>query len=165
MKILKSMSLASFLTLATAAAPAIAGPCSDQIMQISRTLSQHGSVSGSPTTGTLNGAGPDSAKSSAAQPNTQAQADGTSSKGKLNGDSGGKEMSAASSNVATSPEDVRRQQAGVPTTADNPSAKTPDQRVAQAQMQLDRAKALDAKGDTACRDAAQKASQLANSNG
>jgi flagellar biosynthesis/type III secretory pathway M-ring protein FliF/YscJ len=142
------------------AAPALAGPCSDQIAAVSRALSGYPNVSGSPTTGTLNGAGA-SNKSNAPAPNNAAQAkDTTASGGSLTGESANREMNAAASNTATSPEDVRRQQAGVPTMADDPNAKTPNQRVAQATQQLDLARALDAKNDPACHQAANQANQL-----
>jgi hypothetical protein len=158
------LSAASLALLAASALrPAMAGPCSDQIAEVGRALSAHPSVAGSPTTGTLNGSGPDAAKSTAQAPNTAAQAESTTAKGsKLGGDSGNREMNGAASNVATSPEDVRRQQAGVPTMADAPNAASPDGRLAQASQFLDRARALDAKGDPACQAATEKARQLAS---
>jgi hypothetical protein len=146
-----------------AVSSALAGPCSDQIAAVSRILGAHPNVSGSPTTGTLNGAGP-SDKSSAAVSNTAAQTKGTTADGgSLKGDSGNREMTAAASSTATSPEDVRRQQAGVATMADAPDAKTPNQHVAQATQQLDRARMLDAKNDPTCHEAVDQASQLAKS--
>jgi hypothetical protein len=146
-----------------AVSSALAGPCSDQIAAVSRELSAHTDVSGPPTIGTLNGAGP-SDKSTAPASDTSAQAKGTTSDGNnLKGESGSREMTAAASNTATSPEDVRRQQAGVPTMADSPNAKTPNQGVAKAAQQLDRARMLDAKNDPACHEAVEQASQLAKS--
>ena len=140
-----------------AACPALAGPCSDQIAAVSRALSSYTNVSGSPTTGTLNGAGP-SEKSTAAAPDKGAQAKDTTANGsKLTGESGNREMNAAASDTATY---VRRQQQGVATMADAPNVKTPDQRVAQAAHQLDLARALDAKNDPACHQAANQADQL-----
>jgi hypothetical protein len=144
----------------TVGGPVLAGPCSDQIAAVSRALSAYPDVSGSPTTGTLNGAGA-SDKSTAPARDTSAQAkDTTASGGNLTGESGNREMSAAAGNTATSSEDVRRQQAGVPTMADAPNAKTPNQRIAQAARQLDLARELDAKNDPACHQAADQANQL-----
>jgi hypothetical protein len=143
-----------------AGGPALAGPCSGQIAAVSRVLSAYTDVSGPPTTGSQNAVGSPE-KSAGPAPDIRAQAKDTTANGTiLNGESGRREMNAVASTTATSPEDVRRQQAGVPTTADARNVKTPDQRVTQAAQQLDLARALDAKNDPACHQSANQANQL-----
>jgi hypothetical protein len=77
---------------------------------------------------------------------------------------GGQASGVASGQIATSPEDVRRQSEGKPTTAaaaaqgDASSASTSsDDRRSQAKMALQRAVDLNAKGDKSCMSAVQDA--------
>ncbi len=79
-------------------------------------------------------------------------------------------MNAASAQIATSPDDVRRQQQGLPTAAavaaagSNRQVETapgqaqsasnsakPDDRMSQAKMELEKARQLDQKDDPSCR--------------
>lgn len=139
---------------------AIAGPCSDQIAGVARTLSSKPDVSGSPTTGTLNGAGPNGSTLKPVQTDKSKQMQATSATGKLHGDAGSRDVTATASGIATSPEDVQRQQAGVPTSSDDPSRQTPRDSFNQAKAQLEIARALDAKGDAGCHKATEKAAEL-----
>lgn len=143
------------------AGPAVAGPCSDQIAGIARTISQTSVVSGAPTTGTLNGAAPGADRKTASAPNAGAQSEQTTAAGgTLGGDSGNREMNRTASNVATSPTDVRRQQAGLPTQADAPGVKSSDEKLVAAKAQLDKARMLDVQNDSSCHSAADAAQKM-----
>lgn len=100
---------------------------------------------------------------------------GTSAESRQGGSAGTRELNAVVGNqVATSPEDVRRQQQGLPTAAaaaeagqraqsdrqrvevvpGTPGATPgPDNRAERAKTELETARALDARDDGACRDA------------
>lgn len=161
---------------------ASAGPCSNDIAELSRTLSASPALGGTPTTGTLSGAGPNNAPSPAAGGGAAGAASGpdrtagTSGSGRQGGTAGTRELNAAVGNqVATSPEDVRRQQQGQPTTAAQAEAGQRAQsdrqrvevvpgspggppagggdRMERAKAELETARALDQRDDGSCRDA------------
>jgi hypothetical protein len=94
--------LASGVLIAPGLSVALAGPCSDQIAELSRVTS--------------GGASPATTGSTASPGAGTATADGRS---------GTAAMSAAAGQAATSPEDVRRQQEGRPTTAQATSQALP----------------------------------------
>ncbi len=160
-------------------AGASAGPCSDDIAELSRTLSASPALGGTPTTGALAGAGPGNAPSPAggggsAVPSPD-RAAGTTAESRQGGSAGTRELNAVVGNqIATSPEDVRRQQQGLPTAAAAAEAgqraqsdrqrvevvpgtpgstPAPDNRAERAKAELETARALDARDDGACRDA------------
>lgn len=150
-----------------------AGQCAEQIAQLDRTLSGSGAL-GPVTTGALAGAGPGSIKQNS-QNKQQASTAGTSAgSGQLGGTAATREMDAAANQVATSPEDVRRQQQGQPTMANaagaasegaetkpsNVAAATAGDRLSQAKMDVAQARALDAKGDRSCLAAIKRAQDL-----
>jgi len=158
-----------------APAGAAAGPCSDQIAELGRKLAQSPSV-GPVTTGTLSGSNPGSAPSAtASQPGAPAAA-GTSADNRVGGTAGTKELNAAvGNNIATSSQDVRRQQEGLPTAAAVAAAgsgksveTTPGQgsgaalndRMSQAKMELEKARQLDQKDDPACRGSIDRTRQI-----
>lgn len=179
--------LGACLALGAALAPsgALAGPCSGDIAELSRTLSASPALGGTPTTGALSGAGPGNAPSptgsgGSAAPSPDRTA-GTSGSGRQGGTAGTRELNAAVGNqIATSPEDVRRQQQGQPTAAaaaeagqraqsdrqrvevvpGTPGAAPgPDNRAERAKAELETARALDARDDNACRDAVTRVRQ------
>jgi hypothetical protein len=138
---------------------ALAGPCSDQIAELSRVTSGGASPSttGATTSPAVNPGGTTvsnaagastagSAGASAAKPG-EASDPGT---GKQTADqrSGTREMSAVAGQIATSPEDVRRQQAGQPTASQ--AADQASQRLPMAKAKLDQARALDEQGNAGC---------------
>lgn len=159
-------------------AGALAGPCSDDIAELSRTLSASPALGGTPTTGALSGAGPNNAPSPAgsggsAMPSPDRSA-GTSAAGRQGGTAGTREMNATVGNqVATSSDDVRRQQEGLPTAAAAAEAGRraqsdqrrvevvpggggvpgPDDRASRAKAELENARVLDQRDDASCRDA------------
>src|SRR5918998_375180 len=133
---------------------ALAGPCSDQIAELSRVTS--GGASPTTTGATSNPAasnpgaatvgGSSSTAAAGSKPGEAADA-GT---GKQSADqrSGTREMSAVAGQIATSPEDVRRQQEGRPTAsqaADQASGRLP-----MAKAKLDQARLLDEQGNSGC---------------
>ena len=173
-----SVSLASAACLVGLTHAAAAGPCSDGIADLGRKLAQSPAL-GPATTGTLTGSNPGSAPAGSPQAGT-AGTGGTSADNRVGGTAGTKELNAASAQIATSPDDVRRQSQGLPTaaqvaasgsgrqvetapsqaqTASN-SAK-PDDRMSQAKMELERARMLDQSNDGSCRGVLDKAREMA----
>ena len=141
--------LASGVLVAPGLSVALAGPCSDQIAQLSRlttggaspttTASTSGSGAASnPGATTVGTAG--SKPGEATQPGTGTQT--------ADQRSGTREMSAAAGQVATSAEDVRRQQEGRPTLAQ--AANQASDRLPTAKAKLDQAQLLDQQGNADC---------------
>lgn len=171
--------LAPLLVPALLLAPtlAMAGPCSDGIADLARKLSQSPAL-GPVTTGTLTGAAPGSTPDQKPSPGAP-KPTGTSADNRLGGTAGTKEANAAVGNqVATSPQDVRRQQEGLPTAAaaagagSGQSVETtpgkvatgdkPDADMSKAKMSLEQARMLDQKNDPSCKDALDRTRQLMN---
>ena len=168
--------LAGFTGLAfsLSAGTAMAGPCTDQIAELGKALSGSAAI-GPVTTGTLSGAAPNSAPSASGQPGAPS-ATGTSADNRVGGSAGTKEANAAVGNlVATSSQDVRRQQEGLPTAAavaasrDKQSVETapqlgsggqPSDNMSMAKLELEKARMLDQSGDQACMGSIDKARQL-----
>lgn len=171
-----ALSAIAMLALAVPGAmPAHAGPCSDQITALGRQLAQSPAL-GPVTTGALAGAGPGAAAPTA-QPNVPATA-GTSADNRVGGTAGTKEMNAAAAQVATSSQDVRRQQEGLPTAAavaaagSSRSVETtpgqaasaqPNDRMSQAKMELEKARMLDQANDRSCSASVDRTRQLMGS--
>ena len=132
--ILTSMALFAF------AASANAGPCTTEIDNVAKTLAA--TDAGSGPTGSVAGDTPSAATSGSQHPPTSIMKQQTEGK-------------------ATSPEDVRRQTAGQPTTAQQGGA-TKSETPMQASNALDRARTLDREGKEAeCMAAVREAKQLA----
>lgn len=157
--------LAAGFCLGLAPAVALAGPCSDQIAELGKTLSQNPSLGSAPTTGALTGSNPGNAPTNA--PTVDPTTKGTSADNRMGGTGATKELNSASSQIATSPQDVRRQQEGLPTAAataamqDKNSVETApklgqlpssDEHMSKAKSELQNAVALDKKNDTLCLD-------------
>ncbi len=156
----------SAICIGLVAAPTVAaaGPCSDQIAELGRKLAQSPSI-GPVTTGTLTGSNPGSAPNAASQPG--APPTGTSADNRVGGTAGTKELNASvGNNIATSSQDVRRQQEGLPTAAavaaagsgksvettpGQGSSAAPNDKMSQAKMELEKARQLDQKDDPSCR--------------
>jgi hypothetical protein len=173
----------SALCLGVIALPgaAAAGPCSDQIAELGRKLSQSPSL-GPATTGTLAGSNPNNAPGASPAASAAPQPTGTSADNRVGGTLGTKEANAAVGNmVATSSQDVRRQQEGLPTAAavagagsgksiettpgqggpGQASGVGPNDKMSEAKAELEKARMMDAKDDGACRGAIDRARQLA----
>ncbi len=164
----------SALCLGTLAVPmaAYAGPCSDGIADLGRKLTPSASL-GPVTTGTLSGTVP----AAAPQPSAPG-ATGTSADNRVGGTAGTKEANAAVGNlVATSSQDVRRQQEGLPTAAAVAAAgpgksvettpgqggsAAPNDRMSEAKMELEKARMLDQQGDQSCHASLDRTRQLMN---
>ncbi len=181
---LAAAAAAACFAFGAASAPtgALAGPCSNDIAELARTLSASPALGGTPTTGALSGAGPNNAPSptgsggaGAATATSPDRTAGTTADSRQGGTAGTRELNAVVGNqIATSPEDVRRQQQGQPTTAaaaeagqraqsdrqrvevvpGTPGAVPgPDDRMARAKSELETARTLDQRDDGSCRDA------------
>jgi hypothetical protein len=173
-KVLASMSTICFGVTGISAVAA-AGPCSDQIAELGRKLAQSPSI-GPVTTGTLSGSNPGNAPSATTLPAGGPAATGTSSDNRVGGTAGTKEVNAAvGNNIATSSQDVRRQQEGLPTAAavaaagsgksvettpGQGSSAAPNDRMSQAKMELEKARQLDQKDDPACRGSIDRTRQI-----
>ena len=152
-----------------------AGPCSDDIADVGRKLAQSASR-GPATTGTLFGANPGAIQSMSDPAQTVTpSAIGTSATNQVGGTAGTKELNAAVGQVATSAQDVRAQQQGLPTAAQvaaqgpkssvetTPQGSAPpqsDDHMSEAKMELEKARMLDQKDDGACADAVKHARDL-----
>lgn len=158
---------------------ALAGPCAADIAELSRTLSASPALSGTPTTGALAGASPGASPAPAASGGSSGMPSpdrtaGTTAEGRQGGTAGTREMNATVGNqIATSPEDVRRQQEGRPTVAaeaeagrrapsdpqrtevapGSPGGQAGDDRATRAKAELETARTLDQRDDGGCRDA------------
>jgi len=173
-KILAGLSALCFGVVALPSGAA-AGPCSDQIAELGRKLAQSPSL-GPVTTGTLSGSNPGSAPSPTASTSGAPAATGTSADNRVGGTAGTKELNAAvGNNIATSSQDVRRQQEGLPTAAavaaagSGKSVETtpgqsgsaaPNDRMSQAKMELEKARQLDQRDDPACSGSIDRTRQI-----
>jgi len=129
------------------------------------------------TTGTLSGSNPGSAPTAGgSQPGAPATT-GTSADNRVGGTAGTKDVNAAvGNNIATSSQDVQRQQEGLPTAAATAAAAgsgksvettpgqgssaMPNDRMSQAKMELEKACMLDQKNDPACSGSIDRTKQL-----
>ena len=173
----RHLMLASITGLVLTAGTAFAGPCSADITELGRKLSQSPAL-GPVTTGTLQGSSPKTAPHTDANRPGEPTTKGTSASDKVGGTLGTKEANAAVGNqVATSPQDVRRQQEGLPTAAaaaaasgkgsvetkpELGSSKELSGNMSEAKMALERARMLDHAGDDSCKSAIERARKLMN---
>ena len=161
--------LASSVLVSPGLSVALAGPCTDQIAELSRlttggavptttgatspgAVNPGATVVGNPaaTAGNVGGAGGGGMKpGEASQPGTGREA--------ADGRSGTREMSAVAGQIATSPDDVRRQQEGRPTAAQ--AADQASDRVPAAKAKLDQARLLDEQGNAGCMSLVNEARQ------
>ena len=176
--------LASSVLFAFGLGPSWAGPCTEQIAELQKTMSSMDAGSGptmragsaqnptttSSTTPAAAGQGAaGAAGSSATVPNVSADPSRTLRAGEAPKTDATVAMNTASQGVATSAQDVRSQQQGQPTSAQiaqgsaQPVGGTQPQadKMMQASAALDRARAADQRGDnTACTQALAEAKQL-----
>jgi hypothetical protein len=173
--------LASSVLFAFGLGPSWAGPCTEQIAELQKTMSSMDAGSGptmragsaqNPTTtaSTTPGQGAaGAAGSSATVPNVSADPSRTLRAGEAPKTDATVAMNTASQGVATSAQDVRSQQQGQPTSAQiaqgsaQPAGGTQPQadKMMQASTALDRARAADQRGDNAaCTQALGEAKQL-----
>jgi hypothetical protein len=154
--------LASSAVFALALSPASAGPCTDQIAEIQKTLSSMDA-----------GSGPTMRAGSAQEPSTTASAAPARTGGAAApGTEATPAMSAAVEGRAASAQDVRAQQQGQPTSAQVAQgsgqaargAQLPPDKLLQVNAALDRARSLDQQGNNdGCTQAINEARQLAGS--
>ena len=158
---------ATCLGLVLVTGPASAGPCSAKIAELEKQMSNPSGKESGTMAGNAPGAIQNKAPMPAAGPTDAA-------KDQAAGGAGGKEKGTYAGNApgsmnkpvdpasgrATSPQDVRLQTAGQPTTAQGGNPKALDTHLSQAKAALDRAKGLDAKNDASCSGAVDQARQL-----
>lgn len=180
MSIAKTALLTALMLPAAGLLPGVAyaGPCTNDIAEIGRTLAQSPSL-GPVTTGTLQGSNPGDAPGAAPQPASPGTT-GTSADNKVGGTAGTKELNSSVGNlVATSSQDVRLQQEGKPTAAAaaaQGSARSvettpdqavkgnvPDDRMSKAKVSLEQARKLDQADDPSCSAAITRTKQLMGS--
>jgi hypothetical protein len=181
LKLLCGAAAFAALGLAPAAAFAADGPCTSEIAQLGKQLGSQvgmGAPVSEPDAGQhvgKNGASQQASPSAAA--GSSSSAGGSQKLGDSAGAAGGvagavgaaagteTAQGIASGQIATSPEDVRRQSEGKPTAAQasmnpNASVATDADKTSQAKMALQRAVDLNAKGDKSCMSAVNDARNL-----
>jgi hypothetical protein len=133
---------------------AVAGPCSQQISQLEKTLSSKDAGSGPVSTGNASPAASIGGQTGHPAPPHEV--------GTQNGEKTGptKSMNQASSQTATSAQDVRRQQQGEPTAANATGAFHADDRTAKIEAALQRARQMDSQNNADCKNAVNEAQQL-----
>jgi len=160
-KLLAGASVGVLLAVAGLTGPAAAGPCTEQLGEVSRQLANNPALGG--TTGaTLAGNAPGAIQNKAPMPQQDAPggaADpaGEGVKGKtvattMAGNAPGSMSQPLdpAAGKATSPQDVRLQQQGKPTMAQGGSLNAGDERLSQASRALDEARGLDQQGSDGC---------------
>ena len=152
--------------LAVGIADASAGPCTQQIADLKKAMATSPSM-GAATTGVISGT-VNRTNGGASEANTARDASTNSGKAESRGVGAGgtKDVSAAAGQIATSPEDVRRQQQGMPTQAQAPNVKDDAaDNGTEAKNKLQAATDLDAKGDAGCSGPLDEAKKLSGQNG
>ena len=156
--------------VALSAGPALAGPCSQQIADLQRTLSSKDAGSGPVQAGQEKDA---SRQVSEAGSSTRATNEASNSPAEVRTTNGDQKsghtgptpgMNSATAGSAASAQDVRLQQQGQPTQAEaarngTPSHASGEDRIQKVTADLDRARNLDAKNDRACMGALDAAKQ------
>ncbi len=148
--------LAGCAAVALSGGAAFAGPCSQQITALQRTLSSHDAGAGPVHTGE------DTTKQiSEAGSSVRGTPEATRGPAEIRGQSGSDRtgptstMGRATGGSAASSQDVRLQQQGQPTQAEamqngTPAAAAGEDRLQRVTADLDRARMLDAKNDSTC---------------
>lgn len=174
-RLLAGTALCAALALGLAAGPAAAGPCTEQLNEVAKMMSNNPAM-GAPTSGALAGAAPGAIQSQAPMPQTGVPAGSAEPTGDqgikgqavtttMAGNAPGSQDRAIdpAQGRATSPQDVRLQQLGQPTAAQGGDAtKLPDN-VTQAKASLEKARMLDAQGSNECAGALDEAKRLMGS--
>jgi hypothetical protein len=150
--------VAAWLGAALVAGPALAGPCEAEIAEIAKTMAN---ASGKES-GTLSGNAPGGIQNKAPMPETGTTGPTGKEQGTLAGstpEGQGRAVDPAAGK-ATSAQDVRLQQQGMPTTAQGGDPRTAEGHLTQAKAALDKARSLDASNDAGCKGAVDEAKQL-----
>jgi hypothetical protein len=133
---------------------AVAGPCAQQIGQLEKALSSKDAGSGPVSTGNASPAASIGGQTGHRAP---AHEVGTQ-QGEKTGPT--KSMNQASSQTATSAQDVRRQQQNEPTAANATGAVPAQDRTAKIEAALSRARQLDGQNNADCKNAVNEAQQM-----
>ncbi len=150
--------LAACLGLAMMAGPATAGPCEAQIAELTQRMTN---ATGKES-GTLTGGAPGAAENKAPMPEQGTTGPTGKEQGTLAGSTpdGQKQAADPAGGKATSAQDVRLQQQGLPTTAQGGDPSALGEQLSQAKAALEKARTLDASNDAGCSGAVQEAEQL-----
>jgi hypothetical protein len=132
-----------------------AGPCAQQISQLEKTMSSKDAGSGPVSTGNASPAASIGGQTGHAAPPHEV---GTSAGAKTGPTQA---MNQATSQTATSAQDVRRQQQNQPTAAQSTSAASGEDRTAKMQAAMERARRLDGENSADCKGAVSEAQKLA----
>ncbi len=132
---------------------AVAGPCAQQISQLEKAMSSKDAGSGPVSTGNASPAASIGGQTGHREPPHEV------------GTQGGKTgptpaMNQASSQTATSAQDVRRQQQNEPTAANATGAVPAEDRTAKMEAALQRARQLDSQNSADCKGAVNEAQKL-----
>jgi hypothetical protein len=148
--------LGALLLVGLGVPEAYAGPCAQQISQLEKTMSSKDAGAGPVSTGNASPAASIGGQTGHARP--------THEVGTPNGAKTGptQAMNQATSQTATSAQDVRRQQQNQPTAAQSTSAASGEDRMAKMQAALARARQLDSQNDADCKNAVSEAQELAD---
>ena len=133
---------------------ALAGPCSQQISQLEKTLSSKDAGSGPVSTGNASPAASIGGQTGHRAPAHEVGAQ----QGEKTGPT--KSMNQASSQTATSAQDVRRQQQNEPTAANATGAVPAQDRMAKIEAALSHARQLDSQNNADCKNAVTEARQM-----
>jgi len=144
------------LLLVGLGAPGVnAGPCSQQISQLEKTMSSKDAGAGPVSTGNASPAASIGGQTGHARPAHEVGTQGGSKTGPTSA------MNQASSQTATSAQDVRRQQQNQPTAAQSTGAASSEDRTAKIEASLARARQLDGQNNADCKNAVGEAQKLA----
>jgi hypothetical protein len=156
--------LAGCAAVALSSAAAVAGPCSQQITTLQRSLDSHDAGAG-PVKATPESTVTSQVSEAGHSTRTTSEASRSPAEVRANGQSGGSDrtgptgaMGQATGGSAASSQDVRLQQQGQPTEAQaarngTPAAAAGQDRLQKVAADLDRARSLDGKNDSGCVDA------------
>lgn len=147
--------LGTLLLVGLGAPGAYAGPCSQQISQLEKTMSSKDAGSGPVSTGNASPAASIGGQTGHARPAHEVDTQGGSKTGPTGA------MNQASSQTATSAQDVRRQQQNQPTAANATAAVPAQDRTAKIEASLARARKLDGQNNADCKNAVSEVQKLA----
>jgi hypothetical protein len=147
--------LGTLLLVGLGAPAAHAGPCAQQISELEKTMSSRDAGAGPVSTGSASPAASIGGQTGHARPTHEVGTPTGSKTGPTQA------MSQATSQTATSAQDVRRQQQNEPTAAQSTGETSGEDRTARMQAALARARQLDGENNADCKSAVSEAQKLA----
>jgi hypothetical protein len=147
--------LGTLLLVGLGAPAAHAGPCAQQISQLEKTMSSKDAGAGPVSTGSASPAASIGGQTGHARPTHEVGSPTGSKTGPTQA------MNQATSQTATSAQDVRRQQQNQPTAAQSTGETSGEDRTGKMQAALARARQLDSQNNADCKSAVSEAQKLA----